>query len=56
MPQQINIPNNDNQSRSSDENRDRFILGQGDATIMDSDPVLALNNRRVTFINRGMIA
>ncbi|MEM9213354.1 MAG: calcium-binding protein [Cyanobacteria bacterium P01_F01_bin.150] len=53
MAQQINIPNNDNQPRSSTRNRDRFILGQGFSTTVDGDPVLALDNRRVTFINRG---
>ncbi|NET47922.1 MAG: calcium-binding protein [Merismopedia sp. SIO2A8] len=53
MSQQINIPNNDNQSRSSNENRDRFLLRRGDATAVDGDPVLALDNRRVVFINRG---
>lgn len=53
MPQQVNIPNNDNQSRSSQSNRDRFLLGQNFSTTVDGDPVLALDNRRVTFTNRG---
>ena len=53
MPEQINIPNNDNQSRSSENNRDRFILDQGFSTTVDGDPVLALDNRRVLFNNRG---
>ena len=53
MPRQTTIPNNDNQPRSSERNGDRFVLGRNASTLVDGDPVLSLDNNRVTFVNRG---
>jgi len=53
MPQQTNIPNNNNQPLESQVNRERFLLAQDFSTIVDGAPVLSLNDNRGLFINRG---
>ncbi|MEM7770368.1 MAG: calcium-binding protein [Cyanobacteria bacterium P01_A01_bin.37] len=53
MPQQTNIPNNDNQPRVSQQNRELFLLAQGFSTLVDGLPVVSLENGRSTFLNRG---
>ncbi|MCG8504237.1 MAG: hypothetical protein MI755_06500 [Sphingomonadales bacterium] len=47
------IPDGDNQARTSQVDRETFVLGRGDSTTVDGAPVVTFDNDRVTFDNRG---
>ena len=47
------IPDQDNQARTSQFNGERFVLGRGDSTTVDGEPVLTFVNDRVSFLNFG---
>ncbi len=47
------IPDGDNQARTSQADGERFILARGDTTVVDGAPVLTIDNDRVRFDNRG---
>ncbi|WP_282607073.1 hypothetical protein [Pelagibius sp. Alg239-R121] len=47
------IPDGDNQARTSDFDGQRFVLNKGDATLVDGEPVLTIDDDRVSFRNRG---
>ena len=47
------IPDGDDQARSSAFDGQSFVLRRGDATSVEGDPVLTIDDDRVSFTNRG---
>ena len=52
-PEVTVIPDGDNQARTSEVDGETFVLGHGDSTTVDGEPVLTFADDRVTFRNAG---
>ena len=57
-PRNVVIPDQDNQARTSQFDGQRFLLGKGDSTLVDGEPVLTIREQddRVSFVNKGTAA